>query len=142
MKLYIANGRYIGTQADAKKLDKDFEQVEVPTDKEGLLDYLNGLSRDVSGPADEYTTIVERQDPPVPTGPSHSDQSVAIDDAWDALPLARKLHFGSLALEEARELVPVLQKQAVDTGIATKRIEAAGRGEPELVDEIDDELFS
>lgn len=41
MKLYIAAGVYVGTQAEAKKLDRDFTPVEVPTDKEGLIAYLN-----------------------------------------------------------------------------------------------------
>lgn len=42
MKLYLANGQYVGTQSEARKIDKGFEQVEVPTDKEGLIAYLNG----------------------------------------------------------------------------------------------------
>ena len=42
MRLYRTyDGQWAGTQADAKKLGK-FEQVEVPTDKAGLLDFLNG----------------------------------------------------------------------------------------------------
>lgn len=45
MKLYIANGTYVGTQADAKKLDKDFIPTEVPVDKEGLISYLNEYGR-------------------------------------------------------------------------------------------------
>lgn len=44
MRLYITSaGRYAGTQADA---GKGFTQVEVPTDKAGLLDYLNALVDD------------------------------------------------------------------------------------------------
>lgn len=45
MKLYLANGQYVGTQAEARKIDKGFEQVEVPTDKEGLIDYLNNIGQ-------------------------------------------------------------------------------------------------
>ena len=41
MKLYFAAGVYVGTQADAKRLDKDFATVEVPTDKDGLMAFLN-----------------------------------------------------------------------------------------------------
>lgn len=42
MRLYRTyDGQWAGTQADAKKLGK-FEQIEVPTDKAGLLDFLNG----------------------------------------------------------------------------------------------------
>lgn len=44
MKLYIAAGVYVGTQAEAKKLDRDFTPVEVPTDKEGLIAYLNEVA--------------------------------------------------------------------------------------------------
>lgn len=41
MKLYTDNkGRWAGTQADAKQFDA-FEQVEVPTDKPNLLEFLN-----------------------------------------------------------------------------------------------------
>lgn len=49
MKLYIANGVYVGTQAEARKADKLFTQVEVPTDKDGLIAYLNAhqVDRDV-----------------------------------------------------------------------------------------------
>lgn len=41
MKLYLAAGQYVGTQADARKLDKAFTPVEVPTAKDGLIAYLN-----------------------------------------------------------------------------------------------------
>jgi len=41
MRLYTNNeGGWAGTQADAKALGK-FEQVEVPTDKATLLEFLN-----------------------------------------------------------------------------------------------------
>ena len=41
MKLYTDyKGRWAGTQSDAKKFDT-FEQVEVPTDKPNLLEFLN-----------------------------------------------------------------------------------------------------
>ena len=41
MKLYTdSNGRWAGTQSDAKQFGA-FEQVEVPTDKPTLLEFLN-----------------------------------------------------------------------------------------------------
>ena len=41
MKLYTDyKGRWAGTQSDAKQFG-DFEQVEVPTDKPNLLEFLN-----------------------------------------------------------------------------------------------------
>lgn len=56
MKLYrIANGQWAGTQAEARQMAKrdrtTWEQAEVPTDKAGLLDFLNQpRGRDVSEP--------------------------------------------------------------------------------------------
>lgn len=42
MRLYkTRDGTFYGTQAEAKKADKKFQQVEVPTDKAGLIKYLN-----------------------------------------------------------------------------------------------------
>lgn len=47
MQLYCnSKGQWAGTQADAKKLKKEnngleFQAVNVPTDKKGLLDFLN-----------------------------------------------------------------------------------------------------
>lgn len=113
MKLYAILGRYYGTQAEAKaaakegdvKFDPAQDTVDVPTDKEGLIGYLNRLSDAIERDPiteDEYTTVVERQDPPVETGPSHTETSIAIDDAWDALPLARKAHFVELFGAEVR----------------------------------------
>ena len=43
MKFYMAAGRLAGTQADAKDRDPKFVQHDVPTDKEGLMEYVNGL---------------------------------------------------------------------------------------------------
>jgi hypothetical protein len=45
MKLYLANGRYVGTQAEARRADRNFVPVVVPVDKDGLIAYLNGLAR-------------------------------------------------------------------------------------------------
>lgn len=46
MRLYVTTaGRWAGTQADAARLGKEdgarWEQIEVPTDKPGLLEFLN-----------------------------------------------------------------------------------------------------
>lgn len=44
MNLYLANGRYVGTQAEAWRADRNFKPVDVPTDKPGLIAYLNELA--------------------------------------------------------------------------------------------------
>lgn len=51
MNLYLANGRYVGTQAEARKLDRNFRPIIVPVDKDGLIAYLNGLAPPTPSPA-------------------------------------------------------------------------------------------
>lgn len=59
MRLYITrDGSYAGTQADA---GKGFQQVEVPTDKAGLLAYLNEHCTDAT-PTEEETKPELNQD--------------------------------------------------------------------------------
>jgi hypothetical protein len=42
VRLYLtAKGRYVGTQDDAKRDGKGWSLAEVPTDKAGLIEYLN-----------------------------------------------------------------------------------------------------
>ncbi len=44
MKLYIAaNGYYVGTQVEAKKLGKQWQDEDVPVDKQGLITKLNQI---------------------------------------------------------------------------------------------------
>ncbi len=51
MKLYrTPDGQFHGTQADARMADRNFKQVDVPTDKAGLIAYLNGQSQKVEEP--------------------------------------------------------------------------------------------
>lgn len=43
MRLYINTERqWSGTQADAKAMGERYEQIDVPVDKAGLIDFLNG----------------------------------------------------------------------------------------------------
>lgn len=132
MKLYAILGRYYGTQAEAKaaakegdvKFDAEQDTVEVPTDKEGLIGYLNRLSSAIErDPIDEFETVVERHDPPVEV---IRDNPLQFDDAWEQFPLAKKLHFAALACEDAREAIK--PKAAPAMPIAK-------------IDAIDDELF-
>lgn len=86
MKLYLAAGQYAGTQADAKAIAKDFEAVEVPTDKTGLIEYLNSLVS--SGAA-------------VP-GENYSERSVMTDKLFEALPIGTQLTLAAIAADNAR----------------------------------------
>jgi len=108
MRLYIcADGSYAGTQADAKAMGKGWEQVEVPTDKAGLIDYLNARYESISRAWD--ADVQEARQSPVnappahETAPSYVHQSVAFEDAWQGFSLALKLHFAAQAMEAARD---------------------------------------
>ena len=47
MRLYrTRTGRWVGTQTDARADGKGWQQVEVPTDKPGLLTFLNATVQD------------------------------------------------------------------------------------------------
>jgi len=52
MRLYSnSRGEWVGTQAETRKSKFTFEQVEVPTDKKGLLEFLNNQKLPVDEPA-------------------------------------------------------------------------------------------
>lgn len=63
MNLYLSLGRvWTGTQADARAAQggtKDYESKEVPTDKPGLIAFLNDL---VNGPPTQASSIREEPD--------------------------------------------------------------------------------
>lgn len=111
-----------GTQADAKAVNKNFEQVDIPTDKTGLMAYIQDLFTKIDGSAPVEAPEVEPSDgeaelpaePAVrtpPVQPSYTEWSVKIEDAWDKLPLAHQLHFAAIAMENARSLVSPLNKE-------------------------------
>lgn len=113
MRLYVTpSGRWAGTQADARALAREegtgFEQREVPTDKEGLLCFLNCHA--VKAMSDGAAAMIAPAlpvppapaAPQAPPAPSYAATSLATDEAFEALPLARQLHLAALALENAR----------------------------------------
>lgn len=101
MKLYLTTAGYVGTQAEAKRFDKDFEQVEVPTDKDGLIKYLNGLHNAVQ---DKHDQLVAASPPPgvFEALVNYSEQTVALDEAVANAPLAQRLTWAAIAIEDAR----------------------------------------
>lgn len=109
MKLYIHDGMYYraGTQP------KGATKVDVPTDAAGLVDYLNAYGTGVSTRIAEAKPVVTDVQTPVPA-------PLAMEDAFEALPLATKLHYASLALEEARMAIKPrtapAKPQPIDTG--------------------------
>lgn len=96
MIFYLANNQLAGTQAEAKALDKNFEQVDVPTDKPGLMAYINELmGREHPQQVEEFVP----SPPPAPVIP----KSIQFEDQWDDFPLALKLHYAASAMEDARD---------------------------------------
>lgn len=104
MIFYLTNGSALcGTQAEARALDKDFLQVDVPVDKAGLMAFLNDLyARTVEPP--ETPVFVPPPPPPSPP-PSYTIKTLEIDKVFQNLPLAHQLSLASLALEKARDQI-------------------------------------
>lgn len=64
MRLYTdKNGRWVGTQAEAKKLFGEVYQVEVPTDKAALMEYLNDRRVVHGQPPENVFTTTTVNDP-------------------------------------------------------------------------------
>ena len=79
MKLYTQNGRWVGTQADAKREFGEVNLVDVPTDKQALLDWLN--EHNVGGHAARQTTSHDMS-PPAAVSP-HSN--ITKPHAWQTI---------------------------------------------------------
>lgn len=117
MKLYRTTlGTWAGTQADAKAIAKDqdpsgFETVEVPTDKPGLLEFLNehmGSDTYTESPAVEQTPTVASP-PPVP-GRIQSlqmsfEKNIRLEDEIANADLPRTVSIASHALCRLQEHV-------------------------------------
>jgi hypothetical protein len=111
VRLYVTPaGRWTGTQAEAKELGRDdggWQQRDVPTDKEGLLDFLNrhgvGEQDDIARSTNGFPP--RQAEPAPPAASNYTEQAIRFEDAFAAMPLALKLHFAALAMEEARDKI-------------------------------------
>jgi hypothetical protein len=97
----VAAVQWTATQAEADRLFGRgcWQAVDVPTDKPGLLAWLNEL------PAETKIEVVTTTAPVPATAPSIAEQSLALDDGFDALPLARQLDLAARAMENARQAI-------------------------------------
>lgn len=134
MIAYIAvdenqHAHWVGTQAEAKAIDKTFTQFDIPTDKAGLIAFINEKQDELNVLRDELSTPVPGDDlgprdrckscdtiltsyegadlcrscePAAPTT-NYAQASIDLDDCFENLSLARQLHFAGVALENARE---------------------------------------
>ena len=118
MRLYRVSGQsaaerreWVGTQADAKARSKErggfFDLVEVPTDKDGLIAYLNGMEAPAELSRDEilHSNTPEAQEAAkrLMQPESYAAKSLRFEDEFAAMPLATQLHYAALAMENARE---------------------------------------
>lgn len=111
MKTYrsIQTGVYVGRQADQQD-GEDYEIVEIPIDKEGLIEFVNGLQ---SLPSDDVAPPAPRASPR--PEPSEEDKAYArfradvaegrvdLDETILAAPLETVLRLSGLVHERIRE---------------------------------------
>jgi hypothetical protein len=113
MRLYhTPTGQWAGTQAEAKALGL-FELVEVPTDKPGLLAFLNLHRVGADRVEIDYTPTITLVQPPAPPPPvpdtrgAQLAQDISVEEAIQradyprALYLAHQIHHR--LMEHARE---------------------------------------
>lgn len=93
------------TQADAKRSAKQlgvsWEQIDIPTDKRGLAEYIQSCW-DRSEPITNLVTPSVEVQPITPKTSEPTSRSIQMDEEWDRLPLARQLDFAARAMENAR----------------------------------------
>lgn len=106
MKLYIANGTYCGTQADAKAISKEFETVDVPVDKAGLIDYLNGITPCPLDHTPNAETIEAMNEVRAATGgPSIPAAGSDLDEAFAKAPIGQRLRLAVTAIDTADAMI-------------------------------------
>ncbi len=144
MKLYSANGTYCGTQADAKAISKEFEAVDVPVDKAGLIDYLNGLVKNLPDlgdgrylpsavPSTESATTgaVEPPEPVIAPGTFILATGSQLDEAFALAPIGQRLRLAVTAIDTADAMIENV------AAYGRARSVTAGTGVIDVADHID-----
>lgn len=103
-----------GTQADAGKINKHFEQLDIPVDKAGLMMFVQDLFTqiDLLAQLDEPASsmllgcidIYEPTPTPAPMTKIDLLTRQQIEERWTEFPLAWRLDMHHVDLEEARQL--------------------------------------
>lgn len=111
MKTYqLKDGTFVGTQAEIPK-GENFEVVEVPTDKPGLLAFLNNLSKPepvtATAPKPE-TGMDEQYKAETAARAAKLDYTVNLEEAlWAATP-KECIRLGAIVMERSREILEKL----------------------------------
>lgn len=110
----------LGTQADARAVNKNFQQIDIPVDKTGLMIWVQQMLDETLNQVKEVTGISEAvttpQPEPVPLVHAkdiaqaleqipYAERTAIVDNLWEQLPLARKFHFAAMAMEDGREIL-------------------------------------
>lgn len=112
MIFYVAldtDGKHhlVTTQALASEVNKTFEQIDIPTDKPGLRDFVQGLLDRIDAQekiSDDVHTELNKVEN-AEQEPIYTEQTVFTDELWEQLPLARKFHFAADAMEQGRSIL-------------------------------------
>lgn len=90
------------TQDEARKINKDFAKIDIPTDATGLMSAIQELLT-LADAAVLNQNVQRAQPTPAPVKQqSYSERSVQIDEVFNNLPLAHQLSLAASALETAR----------------------------------------
>jgi len=115
MKFYMAAGRLVGTQADAKKADPKFVEHDVPTIKEELMGYVNNLLEEIDR-AKLPATVIEGEPTTAAQAPA-----AGVETPAEAPPPRTPLD----EAEAKRKMVAMLQSMRVEE-IEDKIMESKG----------------
>jgi hypothetical protein len=116
MKLYLISGRYYGTQADAKPAAVEAgikasqigdHEVDVPTDKSGLISYLNHLAEvreAVDALCGSPTPAIAPTPTPVPPAAfDRTQRGIDIDQEIEKADFPRAIYLSASALSRVQE---------------------------------------
>lgn len=84
---------------NSRELYSDVAVASANTERVAPVTLLNGIP--LSEPMDDAARSAEALERALK--PSYSQFSASLEESWEKLPLAHKLHFAALAMEEARE---------------------------------------
>jgi hypothetical protein len=124
--LAIVDGRKIlKTRYDeAHKLDPNSTQIEIPVDKQGLMEFAQEaldveyqlrkqLETVAAATAEPTWDEIKNSNTPEMQAkarelmqPSYSDYSLKIEEEFEKLPVAHQLHLAAVAVENARKALP------------------------------------
>ena len=102
------------TQAEAKAVDRDFVQMDIPTDKDGLKDAVQELLSLVDAahasnptPESENTPHSPQIEPQAPSPAQTASQfREMVENEWHNQPLAWRIDLAHQTIEECRKAVP------------------------------------